>query len=301
MLALGDVARQRQVEKLAALLERAAADLDREHGAVLAPMARLEGDDFPGAGALRELSDRRFVLDHIEVAWMHSDQLFATPAQALAGLPVDIHDPDLLVHQKKGVRRTVDKRAEAGLARAQLVLGAPQLRDVLHDAELANRTIGLVPCDITLAVHHANHAVRPHHPVFDVVARTAVQRDFARRGGLLTVLGMDEAHPALLPLRKIERLHAENAARLVGKRDVAVEIVALPPADMCDPLGRVELAFAFMQAAEHRKSRDGIAQAPSDLLKQALLLRRPNAILAALVQAQQVRLVGLHIDRHCHL
>ena len=51
-LALADVPRERQVEKLAALFERAGADLDGEHGAVLAPMARLERNDFPCAGAL---------------------------------------------------------------------------------------------------------------------------------------------------------------------------------------------------------------------------------------------------------
>ena len=99
LLALADVARERQVERLAALAERAGADLDGERGAVLAPMARLERDDFPGVGALREPTDGRFVQPRIELAWVHADQLFAAPAHALAGLSVDIHDPQVLVQQ----------------------------------------------------------------------------------------------------------------------------------------------------------------------------------------------------------
>ena len=96
------------------------------------------------------------------------------------------------------------------------VFRLPQLGDVLHDAELAKGTAGLVPRDVALAVHHAHRAVRPHHAVFDVVARTAAQRPVARGRGVLPVLGMDQAQPALVPLRQVGRLHAENPASLVG-------------------------------------------------------------------------------------
>src|SRR6185436_2266955 len=100
-------------------------------------MARLESDRFPCARTAHEALDRRLVQRDIEVARVHTDQLFAGEAQALAGLPVDVHDPRLIVQQKKGVRGTVDKRAKTRFACAQLALGSAQLRDVLHDAELA--------------------------------------------------------------------------------------------------------------------------------------------------------------------
>jgi hypothetical protein len=75
---------------------------------------------------------------------VHPDQLFAAPAQTVAGLSVDIHDPDLIVHQKKSVRRAVDKRAEARLARAQFLLGALALGDVdrgPHEFHDLSRTV----------------------------------------------------------------------------------------------------------------------------------------------------------------
>src|SRR4029453_7891844 len=56
---------------------------------------------------------------------MHPDEIFASPAQTLAGLSIDIHDSQLLVQQKEGVRRAIDKRAEPLLARAQSLRGTP--------------------------------------------------------------------------------------------------------------------------------------------------------------------------------
>jgi hypothetical protein len=68
---------------------------------------------------------------------MPTDQLLASIAQALARLAVDVDHDQVLVVEEERVHRMVDKRPEARLARAELVLGLPQLRDVLHDAELA--------------------------------------------------------------------------------------------------------------------------------------------------------------------
>ena len=100
--------------------------------------------------------------------------------------------------------------------RPHALLGVPQFRDVLYDAELANGAAGLVPRDVALAVHHAHRAVRSHDPVFDVVARPAGEGDIARRGGPLAVLRMDEAYPAPVPMWQIDGLHAENPGSLVG-------------------------------------------------------------------------------------
>ena len=93
-------------------------------------MARLEGNDLPCGEALRKPPHRCFVQTHVEFTWVHPEQLFPAPAQALARLPVHIDNPQLRVVQKKGVRRAVDKRAEARLARAQFLLGALALRNV---------------------------------------------------------------------------------------------------------------------------------------------------------------------------
>ena len=120
----------------------------------------------------------------VEIAGMHADELLAAVAEALAGLPVDVDNGLVLVMQEQGVRRMIDERAEARFARAQLVLGLPQLRDVLHDAELAHGTAGLVPRDVTLAMHDAHRAVGADDAVFHVVARAAAPRASAAAAAL---------------------------------------------------------------------------------------------------------------------
>ena len=171
--------------------------------------------------------------------------------------------------RKNASRRMVDERAETRFARAQLALGPPQLRDVLHDAELAHGTAGLVPRDVALAVHDAHRAVGPHHAVLDVVARPAAQGDLARLGGLLSIVGMDQTHPALRAIAAGRRLHAENAAGLVGERYAAGRIVALPPADAREALRRLEPALALPEVAQRRQHDHRIAEPAADLLEEA--------------------------------
>ena len=89
-LALGDVAHQGIAEALPALLELVGADLDLEDGAILAPVAGLEGDRFPGADPLRQPLHGRLVQADIEITRVHPDQFFPAVAQALAGLAVDV-------------------------------------------------------------------------------------------------------------------------------------------------------------------------------------------------------------------
>jgi hypothetical protein len=105
--------------KPAALLELANADLDREHAAILAPVARLERHRLAGTDSVRQPGDERLVQVRIELARIASNQLLAAIAQARAGLPVDVDHGQLLVMQKKRVRRMVGERAEARFARAQ--------------------------------------------------------------------------------------------------------------------------------------------------------------------------------------
>ena len=85
---------------------------------------------------------------------MPADQFLAAVAEVLAGLAVDVEDDRIVVEQEERVRRVVDEGTEARLARTQLFLRSPQLRDVLQDAELAHRPPRPVPRHVTLAVDH---------------------------------------------------------------------------------------------------------------------------------------------------
>ena len=118
-LALGDVAHQAQ-KPTSALLKLANANLHREGGAVLAPMASLESDCFPGDHALLQALDGRIVETDVEIAFMFADQFLPAVAQTIAGLAVDVENGPIIVKQKEGVSRVIHEGAEARLARAQL-------------------------------------------------------------------------------------------------------------------------------------------------------------------------------------
>ena len=137
-LALRDVAYQAQ-ETTAALIELSDANLHREGCAVLALVAGLESDRFAKDGALPQAFDGSIVEACVQIASMLSDQLITAVAQALAGLAIDVEHGRMIVEEEESVSRMVHKGAEARLARAQLLLGLPQLGDVLHDAKLAQR------------------------------------------------------------------------------------------------------------------------------------------------------------------
>jgi hypothetical protein len=59
---------------------------------------------------------------------VHANQFVAAITQTVGGLPIDIENSHLIVEQKKGVCRVVDKCAETRLARAQLALCLPLWR-----------------------------------------------------------------------------------------------------------------------------------------------------------------------------
>ena len=300
-LALGDVARQRQVEHAVSLTKHAAADLDREHGPVAATMPGLERDRLAGAGPLREPRNRLLIERDIEIAGVHADQLVAGETEAFAGLAVHVDHGHLVVEQEEGIRRAVDEGAKTRLARAQVLLGPPQLGDVLHHAELADRMAGLVRGHVALAVDHAQLAVGAHHPVLHVIAadRPARPPRWPRRLG--SIVRMDQAEPPPVPLRHVDGLHAEDAARLVRQGDAPGPVVALPPPDMRDALRRFEAALAVAQVADGQEAAQGIGQTPADLAEQALLVVGPAARLRALVQAQQIGVVLFGMERHGHV
>src|SRR5215470_4256117 len=238
-------------------------------------MACLERNDFAFLSTLREAIDGRLIQADVEIAGMHADQLLPAITQVVARLPVDVDDDQMLVDQKECVSRVIDERAESRLAGREFVLRLPPLCDVLHGAELAQRPTLLVERHIALAVDDPHRAVCPYNPVLDVVARTTAQRLLAGSGGFLAVISVDETDPAILPLRKIERLYAENAARLVRQRDAAVDIVTLPPADMCDFLRRFRSALALPQTADGDEAGERLGKAMTDLLKETLLFLCP--------------------------
>ena len=119
LLALGDIAHQAQ-KPASVLFKLANPNLNREGGAVLAPMASLETDRLPGDHALLDPLNGRIVETDVEIAFMFADQLFPAVAQALAGLAVDVYNGPILVKQEKGVGRVIDEAAKVLLARAQL-------------------------------------------------------------------------------------------------------------------------------------------------------------------------------------
>jgi hypothetical protein len=300
-LALGDVAHQGRVQPPFAMLELAHTHLDREHAPVLAPVQRLESHSFALADALRNPGERRPVEARVELARVHADELFTAVAEARARLLVDIDHRRVVGVQEEPVRRMVDQRPKARLARPQVFLRLPELGDVLHDAELSHGSIGFVSGHVPLTVHHTHRAVGTHHAVLHVIARTPAQGGLARRGGLLAVLRMDEVHPAPVPLRQVEGLHAEDAAGLVGERYVAGRIVALPPADARDALRFLEPALAFAQAAEGDEAAQRVGEPMTNLLEKALLFLRPSAGARALVEPEQVSPVAFRMQRHKHL
>src|ERR1700746_3601429 len=81
-LAFGHVAHQAQ-KPTSVLLELADASLHREGGAILAPVARLECDWFPGEHALLQPLDGCVVETDVEIALMFADQFFPAVAQSI--------------------------------------------------------------------------------------------------------------------------------------------------------------------------------------------------------------------------
>src|SRR5580704_12259263 len=72
----------------------------------------------------------------------------------------------------------------------------------------------------------------------------------------------------------------------------------VPMADMGDALGLLEFGLAFPQVAKHQQSGQAVGKAAADRLEKALLSLYPITRIGALVQAEQIRLISLRIDRY---
>ena len=112
---------------------------------------------------------------------------------------------------------------------------------------------------------------------------------------------MDQAQPSPVPVGQVERLDAEDAARLVRERHAAAGVVALPPADMRKALRRLEARLAFAETSEGDEVAQRVAEPMSDVLEKALLLLSPGTRPRALVQAEEIRPVAFRAQRHEHL
>src|SRR4029453_2085068 len=160
---------------------------------------------------------------------MHPDELFASPAQTLAGLSIDIHDSQLLVQQKEGVRRAIDQRAEPLLARAQFLDGVPRIRNIGHEAQQALRLTFAVEEHATLRAQPVDGAVLVNDAVLGRdIARfvRSLERELYPR----PIVRMDELLPAFegavecSPVEAIHRLELRRPSVLVlAPADVPVE------------------------------------------------------------------------------
>src|SRR5215470_8899996 len=113
------------------------------------------------------------------------------------------------------VEGELNEGAKALFAGAQLFLRLPQLRDVLQNAKLAHSLPRFVPHHVPLAANYSLAAVGADHPVFNVVAWTAAHRSLGGFGHSRSIVRMNEFQPAPMPFRQVDRLHSENAAKLL--------------------------------------------------------------------------------------
>ena len=87
----------------------------------------------------------------LQIGYFHSEQFIARIAEERAGSLVDFDDVVAVVLQEYRVVGLLEKGpvallalAQCGFARAQLVLGVPQLRDVPADAAIADEASRLI-------------------------------------------------------------------------------------------------------------------------------------------------------------
>ena len=162
---------------------------------------------------------------------------------------------------------------------------------------------GFIPDHVALAVDDPHLAGAVDHPVFHVVARPTGQRRRRGRRRSRPVLRVDQGLPALVPDRQIDdavfRLQAKDPGAFVRERDVPSVEVAVPVADVCDPLRLFQPPLALAQAAEDQDAGEGVREPPASLLEEPLLRRRPDARTRALVQPEQVGLPELRGRRPC--
>src|SRR5260370_6253576 len=117
--------------------------------------------------------------------------------------------------------------------------------DVLHGAEHAKEPARLVPDHIALTTHEAHLAVGPGNAIFDVVAPATPKR--LRHGcrPRLTGCRVEQLLDVVKRQDAFLRPQAQDAVLLVRPRVAVRRELALPVADVGDPLGLFESALAF--------------------------------------------------------
>ncbi len=91
------------------------------------------------------------------------------------------------------VERKLNEGTKPLFAPFQLFFGPPQLRDVLEDTKLTQRSARFVPGHVTLAVNYSMSAIGADHPVFNVIAwPVGLQGSRRGGGGPGPIFGMNE-------------------------------------------------------------------------------------------------------------
>ena len=130
LLALGDVAPDRQQIALAAYIHRTAAHLGHAHGAVLAQMRNLQ----QVVAALFQMLLHHLLnllvrLHRLQVGQRQFGEFFARISQALMRHRIELGEPQrLAVDQHDGIRRLIDQGAVDFLAFAQFLVPRPCVR-----------------------------------------------------------------------------------------------------------------------------------------------------------------------------
>ena len=168
------------------------------------------------------------------------DQLAPGPAQERRGLKAgdlapalrDVGDAQLLVHLPEPIRGDVGEVAEALLALAQRLLGAPPLGDVLDDAQHRRDPALLVQLAEALGRDLADLAVRPQQAQLETKALLGGEGLLQVLLDLVAVFGVVGLQRPFHRRSKAVGFHAVDAVDLIRPVEMAAPDRQAPMADV---------------------------------------------------------------------
>src|SRR6185369_11217879 len=110
-------------------------------------------------------------------------------------------------------------------------------------------------------------AAGPDDAVFDVVSQPAVHRLGHGRGPPLTVGGVEHFLNVTKAEAALLRRQPEDAIGFVRPGIAIRDEIALPVADVGDPLCGLQPALTLCEVAKHEDARQPVLQPPTDLLE----------------------------------
>jgi len=177
---------------------------------------------------------RAVALGNDRVRDRQPDRLVPAPAERLLGHAVPLDDESVRVHAHEGVARGLDDRAEAVLARLQLLLHGASLGDVVEDAAPDERPVVGGDDRRGVADPAAVTGAR-EEPILGLVELTGrVRREllFLRDDGV-TIAGMELPDPEVGLRRPLRRGEAEHL--LDARADVPPPATRAELRDVDDP------------------------------------------------------------------